>query len=108
MPGARLIKVGGALEPGQDRLAHALGVADAIVLFPFLDRALLAAVYRRAALMSWRTLQRVVETCERDCAGQSPIVCGCFRAYSFTEAGARRSELPCRSTGLTALPLTRS
>jgi glycosyltransferase involved in cell wall biosynthesis len=51
VPGARLIKVGGALEPDQDRLAHALGVADAIVLFPFLDRALLAAVYRRAALM---------------------------------------------------------
>ena len=38
----------------------------------------------------------------------APIECGCLRAYSFTEAGARRSELPSRRTGLTALPLTRS
>jgi glycosyltransferase involved in cell wall biosynthesis len=51
VPSARLIKVGGALEPDQERLAHELGVADAIVAFPFLDRAVLAAVYRRAALM---------------------------------------------------------
>ena len=39
---------------------------------------------------------------------QAPIECGCERAYCFTEAGARRSELPSRSTGLTALPLSRS
>ena len=29
---------------------------------------------------------------------------GFFRAYSLTASGARRSELPSRSTGLTALP----
>jgi glycosyltransferase involved in cell wall biosynthesis len=50
-PGARLIKVGGALEPEQDRLARSLGLADAIVVLPFLDRPTLAAVYRRAALV---------------------------------------------------------
>src|SRR5690606_39546735 len=37
----------------------------------------------------------------------APMRCGCLRAYCFTEAGARRSELPSRSTGFTALPLTR-
>ena len=36
---------------------------------------------------------------------QAPIEWGCLRAYSFTGLGARRSELPSRSTGLTALPL---
>jgi glycosyltransferase involved in cell wall biosynthesis len=51
VPSARLIKIGGALEPDQDRQARALGVADAIVVLPFLDRALLAAIYRRAALL---------------------------------------------------------
>jgi glycosyltransferase involved in cell wall biosynthesis len=50
-PGARLIKVGGALEPAQDRLARSLGLADAVVALPFLDRPTLAAVYRRAALV---------------------------------------------------------
>jgi glycosyltransferase involved in cell wall biosynthesis len=50
-PGARLIKVGGSLTAAQTRLAHDLGIADAIVVLPFLDRATLAAVYRRAALV---------------------------------------------------------
>ena len=39
---------------------------------------------------------------------QAPIECGWLRAYCLTESGARRSELPSRSTGLTALPLTLS
>ena len=38
----------------------------------------------------------------------APMVCGCFLAYSLTALGARRSELPSRSTGFTAEPLTRS
>ena len=33
-----------------------------------------------------------------------PYECGCAAAYCLTEAGARRSELPSRSTGFTALP----
>ena len=51
LPGARLIKIGGALPPDLIRRAVALGVADAIVTLPFLDRAVVAAVYRRAALV---------------------------------------------------------
>jgi glycosyltransferase involved in cell wall biosynthesis len=57
MPGARLIKVGGALPLELDRQARALGVADAILTLPFFsprqsrDRAALAAVYRRASLV---------------------------------------------------------
>ncbi len=39
---------------------------------------------------------------------QTPMECGFFLAYSLTAFGARRSELPWRRTGLTALPLTRS
>jgi glycosyltransferase involved in cell wall biosynthesis len=50
-PGARLIKVGGALEPEQDHRARSLGLAGAVVVLPFLDRPTLAAVYRRAALV---------------------------------------------------------
>jgi glycosyltransferase involved in cell wall biosynthesis len=48
---ARLIQVGGALTPEQERQAHLLGVADSVVTLPFLDRATLAAVYRRASLV---------------------------------------------------------
>jgi glycosyltransferase involved in cell wall biosynthesis len=50
-PSARLVRVGGPLTPEQRRQAEALGVAGAIVAPPFLDRAVLAAVYRRAALV---------------------------------------------------------
>ena len=39
---------------------------------------------------------------------QAPMEWGCFRANSLTGLGARRSELPSRSTGFTALPLIRS
>ncbi len=47
-------------------------------------------------------------TSVRESGDHAPIECGCVRAYCLTEAGARRSELPSRSTGLTALPLTLS
>jgi hypothetical protein len=43
-----------------------------------------------------------------DSPDQDPIECGWLRAYCLTDAGARRSELPSRSTGLTALPLVLS
>jgi glycosyltransferase involved in cell wall biosynthesis len=57
VPGARLIKVGGALSGELARQAGALGISDAIVSLPLFspfssrDRAALAAVYRRAALV---------------------------------------------------------
>ena len=57
VPGARLIKVGGPLTGDLARLADELRITDAIATLPFFsprdgrDRATLAAVYRRAALV---------------------------------------------------------
>src|SRR5262249_25093797 len=50
-PTTRLIRVGGPFTPEQSRQAEALGVLSAIVILPFLDRGVLAAVYRRASLV---------------------------------------------------------
>ncbi len=56
-PGLRLIKVGGVLTTEQDRQARALGIRDAILTLPPFsprsprERAALAAVYRRAAVV---------------------------------------------------------
>jgi glycosyltransferase involved in cell wall biosynthesis len=50
MPGTRLIRVGGPFTAEQRVLARDLGVLDAIIVLTFVDRATLAAVYRRAAL----------------------------------------------------------
>ena len=47
-------------------------------------------------------------TCVFESADQPPILCGLLRAYCFTAPAARRSELPSRSTGFTALPSTRA
>ena len=48
---ARLVRVGGPLNSAQRRQAARLGVASHIVTLPFIDRRVLAAVYRRAALV---------------------------------------------------------
>jgi glycosyltransferase involved in cell wall biosynthesis len=48
---ARLIRVGGRLTPTQRNDAHRLGIDDAIITLPFVDSAVLASVYRRAALL---------------------------------------------------------
>jgi glycosyltransferase involved in cell wall biosynthesis len=50
-PGLRLVKAGGALDAGQRQLAQTLGLAKSIVTVPFVDPAVLAALYRRAALV---------------------------------------------------------
>lgn len=50
-PRLRLIKAGGAFTPEQSRLAGELGVGDSIVALSFLEPALLAALYRRAAMV---------------------------------------------------------
>ena len=50
----------------------------------------------------------IVPTVVFESADHAPMECGCLRAYSLTALGARRSELPSRRTGLTALPLTLS
>jgi glycosyltransferase involved in cell wall biosynthesis len=49
-PNVRLIRVGGPFTAEQRVRARDLGVAEAIVVLPFVDRSTLAAVYRRAAL----------------------------------------------------------
>jgi len=50
-PRIRLIQVGGPLTTSQRRLASRIGVDGHIVVLSFVDRRLLAAVYRRAALL---------------------------------------------------------
>jgi glycosyltransferase involved in cell wall biosynthesis len=50
-PAARLIRVGGALTTEQQELARRLEVDGAVITLPFIQRATLAAVYRRAAIV---------------------------------------------------------
>jgi glycosyltransferase involved in cell wall biosynthesis len=50
-PNARLIRVGGGLLPDHWRVAGLLGIKDRIVIVPFLERKILASIYRRAALV---------------------------------------------------------
>jgi glycosyltransferase involved in cell wall biosynthesis len=50
-PQSRLLRVGGAFAPTQQGLARALGIAEAIDVLPKIDERLLAAVYRRSALL---------------------------------------------------------
>jgi glycosyltransferase involved in cell wall biosynthesis len=49
-PDVRLTRVGGPLTADQRVQARTLGIGDAITVLPFVDRATLAAVYRRSAL----------------------------------------------------------
>jgi glycosyltransferase involved in cell wall biosynthesis len=51
MPGLSLVRVGGPLEDRVRKLAAELGVADRILELPFIDRRLLAAAYRHAAML---------------------------------------------------------
>jgi len=48
---ARLIRVGGGLLPEHAELARTLGIIDRIVTMPFLERKVLASVYRRGAVL---------------------------------------------------------
>jgi glycosyltransferase involved in cell wall biosynthesis len=50
-PDVRLTRVGGPFTAAQRVLARELGVLDAVTVLPFVDRATLAAVYRRSALV---------------------------------------------------------
>ena len=50
-PNARLIRVGGGLLPEHWRVAGLLGIKDRVVIMPFLERKVLASVYRRAAIV---------------------------------------------------------
>jgi len=47
----RLVRVGGPFTAAQRALVRDLGLEDAVVVLPFLDRSTLAAVYRRSAVV---------------------------------------------------------
>lgn len=49
-PDARLVRVGGPFTAEQRVRARELGIADAVLVLPFVDRATLAAVYRHASV----------------------------------------------------------
>lgn len=51
IPRARLIRAGGLFTIEQTKLAEQLGIAHAIVVLPHLERDVLAAIYRRAAVV---------------------------------------------------------
>lgn len=51
LPEARLVRVGGGFDPVQLELARSLNIDDGLVILPFLEREVLAAVYRRAAVL---------------------------------------------------------
>jgi glycosyltransferase involved in cell wall biosynthesis len=51
MPNARLVRVGSRFTPRQQELARELSVESAVVVLPFLEPSVLAAVYRRATLL---------------------------------------------------------
>ena len=69
-----------------------------------------SAARRPRSSVTERSVERkspsdIVETCDLESFDHSPIECGCAFANDFTDAGARRSELPSRRTGLTARAL---
>lgn len=51
LPAARLVRAGGAFTAEQNRLVEQLGLSESITVLPKLSREVLAAVYRRAALV---------------------------------------------------------
>jgi glycosyltransferase involved in cell wall biosynthesis len=51
VPGVRLVRVGGPLPAELSQLAHDLGLSDRLIDLPAIDDRLLAAVYRRAAVL---------------------------------------------------------
>lgn len=50
-PSARLVRVGGPFTAPQSEIARKLGIESLIVHLPFLDRDVLSAVYKRAAVL---------------------------------------------------------
>jgi glycosyltransferase involved in cell wall biosynthesis len=51
IPKARLVRVGGGFLPEHLQLAAELGLGSALLTLPFLERDILAAIYRRAAVL---------------------------------------------------------
>jgi glycosyltransferase involved in cell wall biosynthesis len=51
LPSVRLIRVGGIFAPAQQELSRQLGLTDSVTVLRFVEPQVLAAVYRRAALL---------------------------------------------------------
>ncbi len=111
----------GLVEVAQRIALHEGGRDDLVVLHlhAVLEHGDLAGLVRqldahRAGLRDHGRLFVTVEVARRSCSATRvfesalhlPIECGCLRAYCFTAFATRRSELPSRSTGFTALPST--
>lgn len=91
VPELRLVRVGGALTEGQQRLADELGIAGRIVQAPYLSKQQVAAVYGEAAL--------VLQTSDAEGFGLPVIeamACGCPVIASdippLREAGGTEAE----------------
>jgi glycosyltransferase involved in cell wall biosynthesis len=88
-PDVRLWRVGGPFTREQARRARELGIAERIVVLPFVSRAVLAALYRRAALVLLPSEREgfglpVIESM----ACGTPIVCSDLAVLREVGAGA--------------------
>jgi glycosyltransferase involved in cell wall biosynthesis len=50
-PSLRVIRVGDTFTPAQERHIRQLGIGDAVTVLPYVDRRVLAALYRRATML---------------------------------------------------------
>jgi len=87
-PGLRLIRVGDRFTSAQERQVRQLGLTNAVTVLPFVDRRVLAALYRRAAML--------LQPSEREgfglpvaeaMASGTPVVASCIPA--LVEVGGR-------------------
>ena len=90
-PDARLWRVGGAFTPSQAQRARELGIEGRITVLPFMTRPVLAAVYRRAALVLLPSSREgfglpVIEAM----ACGAPIICSDLRV--LREVGGAAAE----------------
>jgi glycosyltransferase involved in cell wall biosynthesis len=90
-PSARLIRVGGPFTAGQGLLMERLGLEGSVVSLPFMSNSVLAALYRRAAL--------VLQTSEREGFGlpvAEAMACGAVviasRIPALLEVGGTAAE----------------
>ena len=123
-PGARLVRAGGPFTPGQIELAERLNLNGSVVVLPHLERDVLAAVYRRAAVVVLPSEREgfglpVIEAlacgtpvvasdlpCLREVGGRATVYCAVGDVPAWTEALTRllldKTESPRRFVELRA------